>query len=120
MESNLPQKYKDGLFSKIKNFFLRLFGGNDNHSTSIDKTVTENITENVKTVSQGKQKNTIDIIREENQKNREKEDLLLQIEKNPNLINDWSIEKLLKLEKFLDEEIAEYDKNIERLKGQAV
>ena len=114
MESNLPQKYNDGLFSKIKRFFLRLFGGNGKHS----KIENETITENRKLITEEKTKNTIDIMREENQKNRQKEDVLLQIEKNPDLINDWPIEKLLKLEQFFDEKIAEYDQDIARLKGQ--
>lgn len=59
-------------------------------------------------------------MREENEKNREKEELLNQIEENTDLINNWSVERLLKLEKVYDEKIAQYDNEIARLKGESV
>ena len=42
----------------------------------------------------------------------EKEELLLQIEKNPDIINTWPAEKLLKLEKIYDRKIDQYKKKL--------
>ncbi len=42
----------------------------------------------------------------------EKEELLLQIEQNPDIINTWPTEKLLKLEKIYDDKIEQYKKKI--------
>ena len=61
-------------------------------------------------------KNSINEMRKENRINREKEALLLQIEKNPELINNWGVEKLLKLEKVFDDKIKNDDEEIAKLK----
>lgn len=115
MDSNLPQKYNNGIFSKIKRFFSGLFG-NLKENTSIESTkIKENESQNTNVKEENTVKNSIDIMREQNVKNREKEDLLLQIEKNPDLINDWPVEKLKKLEAIYDKKIEEYDKEIAKL-----
>lgn len=110
MENNLPKKYNEGIFYKIRNFFLKIFG----KRTSI---VNENVV-NSEIVKQEQEinKNSIDVMKEENTKNREKEHVLNQIERNLELIDDWPIEKLLKLEKIYDEKIKKYDVEIARLK----
>lgn len=122
MGNNLPQKYNDSIFYKIKNFFLRLFG---NKSDNLDEKVSNinNLNNNVNNnaeIIKPKEigKNSISVMREENEKNREKEELLNQIEENTDLINNWSVERLLKLEKVYDEKIAQYDNEIAKLKGQ--
>ena len=60
----------------------------------------------------GNRLNSIDEMRRENKINREKENLLNQIEKDASLIDNWSIERLLKLEKIYDEKIDNYDNEI--------
>ena len=60
----------------------------------------------------GNRFNSIDEMRRENKINREKENLLNQIEKDTSLIDNWSIERLLKLEKIYDEKIDNYDNEI--------
>lgn len=60
----------------------------------------------------GNRFNSIDEMRRENKINREKENLLNQIEKDVSLIDNWSIERLLKLEKIYDEKIDNYDNEI--------
>ena len=76
-----------------------------------------------KKYSEGKSseiKNSIDEMRKENKINREKEVFLSQIEKKPELINNWPIEKLLKLEKIFDKKIEKYDEEIAKLKKKIV
>lgn len=109
MENNLPQKYNEGIFSKIRNFFLKLFKKKSN------------IVDN-QPIIQPKEinKNPISMLRKENENNKEKEQLLNQIEENTELINSWSIERLLKLEKIYDEKITKYDNEIAKIKGQSV
>ena len=60
----------------------------------------------------GNRFNSIDEMRKENKINRERESLLNQIEKDVSLIDNWSIERLLKLEKIYDEKIENYDNEI--------
>ena len=108
MENKLPKKYNDSVFSKIKEFFLKIFGKkNNNEETVVEE---ENVKEN--------RLNSIEEIRKESKINREKESLLNQIEKDVSLIDNWPIEKLLKLEEIYDEKIERLNKEIERLKKQ--
>ena len=66
----------------------------------------------------GNRFNSIDEMRRENKINREKESLLNQIEKDVSLIDNWSIERLLKLEKIYDAKIESYDNEITMIKKQ--
>ena len=108
MENKLPKKYNEGIFFKIKEFFLKIFGRkNNNEETVIEE---ENVKEN--------RLNSIEKMKKESKTNREKESLLNQIEKDVSLIDNWPIEKLLKLEEIYDEKIERLNKEIERLKKQ--
>lgn len=66
----------------------------------------------------GNKLNSIEQMRKENKINREKENLLNQIEKDVSLIDNWPIEKLLKLEEIYDEKIKRLNEEIARLKKQ--
>lgn len=110
MENNLPKKYEKGIFCNIKNFFLNLFG-----KKSKDFIETDNKIKNSEPV---KEKNSIDLLRDEYLKTQEKENLLSQIEENPDLINNWKIEKLMKLEEIYDKKISQYKNEIAILKGK--
>ena len=46
----------------------------------------------------------------------EKEYLLLQIEKNPNIINNWKIDTLLKLKRVCENQIKQNNEKIKSLK----
>lgn len=118
MDNNLPQKYNNGIFSKIKRFFLGLFGKSKENVSKSSVNIIENELRSATIKEDNPIKNSIDIMREQNVKNREKEELLLQIEKNPDLINEWPVEKLKKLEAIYDEKIEEYDKEIAKLNGK--
>ncbi|MBR2743889.1 MAG: hypothetical protein IKE01_01145 [Clostridia bacterium] len=112
MENNLPQKYNDGFFSKIRKFLHGIFYRKGKES----KQIRENTQDN-KDINNTDSNNTIDILKKENQKYWQKRDILLQVEKNPDVINDWPIDSLLKLEKVIDEEIAMCEKDISVLKA---
>ena len=108
MKNKLPKKYNEGIFFKIKEFFLKIFGRkNNNEETVIEE---ENVKEN--------RLNSIEKMKKESKTNREKESLLNQIEKDVSLIDNWPIEKLLKLEEIYDEKIERLNKEIARLKKQ--
>ena len=110
MESKLPKKYNDSVFSKIKEFFLKIFGKkNNNEETVVEE---ENVKEN--------RLNSIEEIRKESKINREKESLLNQIEKDVSLIDNWPIEKLLKLEEIYDEKIERLNISIYFSSSQAL
>ena len=108
MENKLPKKYNEGIFFKIKEFFLKIFGRkNNNEETVIEE---ENVKEN--------RLNSIEKMKKESKTNKEKESLLNQIEKDVSLIDNWPIEKLLKLEEIYDEKIERLNKEIARLRKQ--
>ena len=108
MDNKLPKEYNDGIFCKIKEFFLKIFGRKNNDE--------ETVIEEVKVKEN--RLNSIDEMRKENKVNRERESLLNQIEKDVSLIDNWSIERLLKLEKIYDEKINNYDNEIAIAKKQ--
>lgn len=114
MESNLPEQYKEGIFSKIKKFFLKIFGKNNKIPKEVNDISGSNKTKKVKQNT----KNSIEIMKEENKKIRGQEEILSQIEENPELINDWSIDNLLKLAKIYDEKIEKCQKEILILKNK--
>lgn len=66
----------------------------------------------------GNRLNSIEKMKKESKTNREKESLLNQIEKDVSLIDNWPIEKLLKLEEIYDEKIKRLNEEIARLKKQ--
>ena len=66
----------------------------------------------------GNRLNSIEKMKKESKTNREKENLLNQIEKDVSLIDNWPIEKLLKLEEIYDEKIKRLNEEIARLKKQ--
>ena len=109
MNNKLPQKYKEGLFIKIKRYFRNLFG-----KKNID------LDENVDTKSEVnvEEKSSIEIMKEETHRIIDQENLLKQIEDNPYVIMDWPMERLLKLEKVCDEKILQYHKEIKVLEGK--
>ena len=108
MKNKLPKKYNEGIFFKIKEFFLKIFGRkNNNEETVVEE---ENVKEN--------RLNSIEEMKKESKINREKENLLNQIEKDVSLIDNWPIEKLLKLEEIYDEKIKRLNEEIARLKKQ--
>lgn len=108
MENNLPQKYKNNLFEKIKSFFIRLFKLTERKEKIVNSTLAEN--------NNLTSKNIVDTMKNESTNNTKREELLFQIEKNPSLIDKWPIEKLLKLDSIYEEKIKEYDNEIKKLK----
>lgn len=113
MKYDLPQKYNNGFFSRIKRLFFVLFGiFND----TIDKIANNNEKKSVDTSKIEFQKNPIALMREQYIKNREKEKLLMQIEENPDIINGWSIDNLKKLEAIYDEIIQKYNDELASFK----
>ena len=67
---------------------------------------------------EGFKKSYINLLKEQDRKDKEKETLLSKISQDPNLISNWSIDRLKKLDEIYSEKIYEYDKEIERLKKQ--
>lgn len=86
-------------------------------NTSVTKSTKED-NQIIKKETEQEKKNLQDIMKEENKRNREIENLLSHIKKNPDLINNWSINKLKKIEKIFAKKIAQCDIEIEELKAK--
>lgn len=107
MNVNLPQKSENSFFSKMKNFFKKLFYKENN---SIGQNA------EVKKDKEINQSNTILEMRKESQNLRLKDDILEIVEKNPDIIDSLSKENLERLDKLCDDEIIKLDKELEELK----
>lgn len=111
MTSKLPIKYKDGLFSKIKMFFSNLF----QKKPIIDKSIKE-IKENKLDINS--KETEFNKMKVSSNKVMIKEEILTLIEKNPELIDTLSIEKLKELDSMYDEIIEKNDRKIRKLKRE--
>lgn len=111
MKNKLPIKYEDGFFSKIRKFFSNVFK---------KKSVTTEQLEVIKEKEVEINTNESDFAKMKVASNRVriKEDILTLVEKNPELIENLSIEKLKELDKMYDEIIEKNDRKIKQLKRE--
>lgn len=116
MNSNLPIKYENSFFGRIKNFFRKIF----------IKIQTENHYEG-KIEAQPKfeksynRKNQFQESMRFETKNdyiteMKREEFLDELERNPKLLYDFSIENLRKLEKYYGESIKKQEEKLARIK----
>lgn len=110
MNKNLPAEYKFNFFTKIHNFFSKIFSKkikSDNSTLGFnDVTVTE--------VKEELKKNTNEISTGYF-KNMNKDQFISQLENNPKLLYNLSIEQLEKLNVYYDDIIAEYEEKLKKI-----
>ena len=108
MENKLPEKYENNFFRKIKILFTNVF--RNNKVTAEDKTVQDNGVEIKSVEFEFPKTKTL------SNKARVKKDILGLIEKDPELINTLSLERLRELNSMYDEIIEENNRKINKLK----
>jgi len=124
MENNLPTKYKEGIFSKIKNFLKSIFGKKDiiepetNVIQPVPLKAKSETQENTINIEEQKSKNTITMLREENQKQQNRKKIIDILIESPERIEELSEERLYELDRLCDEEIKENDNEIEYLEDR--
>lgn len=111
MESKLPVKYENNFFSKFKKFFINIF--NKNSSVIESNEVIKEVTPQVVT-----KENEFSKMKMASNKVKLKEDILTMIEKNPQLLETLSIDKLKELDRMYDEIIEKNDRKIKQLKRE--
>ena len=104
---NLPQKSENDFFSKIRNFFKKLFY---KKAAQLEQNI------EVKKETNVNQDNDITNMRKASQNIRLKDDILSIVEKNPDIIDNLSEENLVRLDKLCDEEMSKLDKELDDLK----
>ena len=113
-KANLPQEYKNGIFSKIKRFFAAIFTKKDASQEILPK-----MEEHAKSKAEKPQpQNTIDVLREEGKKARIKNQILIQVRLHPEVLQKTSLSKLEEVSKIYDEQIEENDEKIKSLESQ--
>ena len=123
MSKNLPQKYKEGIFYRIKRFFTNLF-------SKINKKtfVSEEIVNNEENASKDKKTNQVNYFKKslfeenvskENYETGIKKSIVDIVENKPELIQTMSNENLKKLVKIYDELIKENEMKIQILTKKA-
>lgn len=119
MNNNGLIEYKESFITKIRKFFKRLFGKNDNLYNNIRGKTNINISESIN--EEKKDSFISEIIVDDKKINNviEKKNFLKEIEGNEEKLNMLSIDRLQKLEKYYDSIIAENDKKIKKLKAGA-
>jgi len=111
MENNLPAKYKEGIFSKITNFFRNMF-----RKKTLNQIVDETSESNVNQICDLKEDIKSKLDNDLNYfKNMNKEQFVEQFEENPDLLYNLTIEQLEKLDRYYDEIIEEYRIKTEKL-----
>ena len=103
--NNLPDIYRENIIKKILNFFKRLLGKKDKEINVQHETINftkENL--DFKTNLQ-KEYNVI----------KAKEDIIEEVNKNPEILYSWSDERLKKFIDILDDKIIELDEEIEEI-----
>lgn len=108
---NLPIKQEKNVFWKLKNFFKKLFCkseinfaiNSESNNIEIEKSpdFSESLKEDV----------SYDFVSE-----IKKKEFLKEIENNPDLLKELSLERLEQLDSYYDEVIAEYKEKIDKLK----
>ncbi len=120
MNNNGLIEYKESFITKIRKFFKRIFGKEDNQYNKIQEKSNVNISE---TINEANKDSFITELSVDDKKiiNNviEKKNFLQEIEGNEEKLNMLSIERLQKLEKYYDSIIAENDKKIKKLKASA-
>ena len=108
MNENLPVKQNNSIFGKIKNFFRSLFYKEKKEDIQNKTVLNSEIIDKNKNQFQ----NSIKIeVNNDFMKDKKREELLDKIEENPEMLNDMSTEKLLKLESYYLESIAKLQKS---------
>ena len=108
MNNELPQKYNENIFTKIKKYFKSLFSKNDNES---NKMTTKN---------EPTQKNNnvnkvfIKELKNDAQDSIDKYNMYKIAMDNPDIINDWDFNKLNELNQICDEKISQLKNQILR------
>lgn len=117
MNNNGLLEYKEGIMTKIKNFFKRLFIKKDNKYNNIQEICNQNMSG---FINEEKKDNFITELSVDNKKINsvvKKYNFLEEIEGNEEKLNMLSIDRLKKLEKYYDNIIAENDSKIKKLKA---
>lgn len=117
MNNNGMIEYKEGFISKIKNFFKRLFGKQEEQYNYIQE---EQPINEIQEERQEKQDRFIDEIKVDTKAVDsviEKKNFLEEIDGNEEALNMLSIERLQKLEKYYDSIIEQNNEKIRRLKA---
>ena len=106
MKNELPIKYKEGFFSKIKMLFCSALekcfeytDKNENNGLKIETKESE-----------------LDKMRKISDRERIKEDILKMVSANPKLIETLSVDKLKELESMYDDIIEKNDRKIKQLR----
>lgn len=113
MNKNLPTEYKSGFINKIRSFFSNLFSKktkNEDYIPEVNKIEVTEVTE----VKEELKKNTNEVSTEYF-KDMNKEQFISQLEDNPDLLNNLSIEQLEKLNVYYDDIIAEYEEKLKKV-----
>ena len=117
MNSNLPIKYKKGLFDKIKKFLNRLFRiekESGNNITIVKQSnnseETESFKENIKSSETNKRIEEITA----------KRTIINMVEENQEVLEKLSTKNLMNLTNMYDEIIQENNRKIELLKKKAI
>ena len=111
MASKLPVKYENNFFSKFKTFFGNIFIKNS--SVIKHNEVIKEVTPQV-----GTKENEFTKMKIASNKVKLKEDILGMIEKNPQLLETLSVDKLKELDRMYDEIIERNDRKIKQLKRE--
>lgn len=117
MNNNGMIEYKEGFISKIKKFFKRLFGKQEERYNYIQEEKSINEIKEERQEEQYSFANEIKVNKKSVDAVLEKNNFLKEIEGNEEALNMLSIDRLKKLEKYYDNIIEQNNEKIRKLKA---
>lgn len=119
MDNNGMIEYKENFIIKIKNFFKKLFGKDEQQYASMKKVSIESLDKLDKEEKQDKFINEIKVDTKEIENVLKQDNLLKELNGNVEALNMLSIDRLRILEKYYDEVIKRNNTIIKNLKKSA-
>lgn len=114
MKNNLPIKEDNSFLGKIKNFFRKLFYRNRGESR-VDNVITEQ--PQIKKQDNTDFQESIKVeVKNDYITEMKREEFLDNLEKNPKLLYELSVEKLEKLENYYSESIKKQEEKLAKIK----
>lgn len=112
MSNNLPEKYKNNIFYKIRSFIRNIFVKQQQVETEEIYNDKTDGSVNVKVDS------VVSVFGNEKSKTKTKEEIFNIIDSNPDVLEKLPTERLYELTKMYDEKILENDRQIKHLKSK--
>ena len=115
MSNNLPAKKTNGIFNKIKEIVFKVFEPKKTINNNAAQKSKDAEKELVSSQSKLNSNDIVNMLKEENKKQKTKDDIIDAIEEHPEILDTLPVQRLVELNQLYDEKIKENSEEIECL-----